>query len=98
MPHTYVNECPQSRSAHEDPVHLTGFGVHRKEVGPVIVLSEDGRHVRVTVTPEKTGLIYIITIGNMVLKDLFMHNMFQVWCCEMQMICCIFHGAHHVIL
>lgn len=64
MLHTYVNECPQSRSAHEDPVHLTGFGVHRKEVGPVIVLSEDGRHVRVAVTPEKTGLIHIIIMGN----------------------------------
>lgn len=70
MLHTYVNESPKSRSAHEDPVDLTGFGVHRKEVGPVIVLSEDGRHVRVTVTPEKTGLIHIITIGNMVLEDL----------------------------
>lgn len=62
------------------------------------MLSEDGRHIRVAVTPEKTGLIHIITIGNMVLKDLFIHNMFQVWCCEMQMTCCIFHGAHHVIL
>lgn len=58
-----MNESPKSRSAHEDPVDLTGFGVHRKEVGPVIVLSEDGRHVRVTVTPEKTVLIILSLLG-----------------------------------
>lgn len=63
MLHTYVNESPKSRSAHEDPVDLTGFGVHRKEVGPVIVLSEDGRHVRVTVTPEKTVLFILSLLG-----------------------------------
>lgn len=58
-----MNESPKSRSAHEDPVDLTGFGVHRKEVGPVIVLSEDGRHVRVTVTPEKTVLFILSLLG-----------------------------------
>lgn len=63
MLHTYVNESPKSRSAHEDPVDLTGFGVHRKEVGPVIVLSEHGRHVRVTVTPEKTVLFILSLLG-----------------------------------
>lgn len=65
-----MNESPKSRSAHENPVDLTGFGVHGKEVGPVIVLSEHGRHVRVAVTPEKTGIIHIIIFGNVLIKDL----------------------------
>lgn len=26
------------------------------------------------------------------------YNIFQVWCYEMQMLCCNFHGAHHVII
>lgn len=63
LAYAYVNESPKSRSAHEDPVDLTGFGVHRKEVGPVIVLSEHGRHVRVTVTPEKTVLFKLSLLG-----------------------------------
>ena len=50
---TYMHVGAVSRAAHEDPVRFAGLGHRGKEVWSLVVLPQNVRCSRVTVTPEK---------------------------------------------